>query len=46
VSGAPTSFEHIGVHSFSVVAYAHSKQAILISNLGFDPVCMGVLLNQ
>src|ERR1700723_2541254 len=43
MSGAPTSFEHLGVHTLSIVAYAQSKQVILISNLSFDLTCTGVL---
>jgi hypothetical protein len=43
VSCAPTSFQHLGVNTLAIVAYAQSKQVTVISNLSFDPTRTGVL---
>jgi len=42
VSGAPAPLQNFRVNAFSIVANTQAKPGGIISNLGFDPVCIGM----
>jgi hypothetical protein len=42
VSGAPALLQNFRVDAFPVIADAYAKPGVVVSDLGFDPVCIGV----